>query len=93
MNKCPICGSKNYKFQFWTEFGWGIVEQHGYCEQCGYTINQAYSDTIDGFTPPIKKGGKGYQGRYIKKNIRKRKRYKRKYNIKYSNDDYVLSFI
>lgn len=93
MERCPICHSSKYKYQYWTEFGWGTVEQHGYCDQCGYIVDQAYSRPISGHVLPIRKGSKRLDGIYIKKNIRKRKRYKRKFNIKYDNRSYWLGFI
>ncbi len=45
--KCPICGYKKYRYTRYTEMDWGTVEQHGYCERCGYTIEQAYSLPVD----------------------------------------------
>ena len=41
---CPICKSKEWKYTHYTEECWGIVEQHGYCNHCGYMIEQCYSD-------------------------------------------------
>ena len=91
--ECPICKSLKYKYVEYTEWSFGIVERHGSCPQCGYTIEQAYSKPIEGFTPPIKKGKKGYKNKYIPKNIRKRKRHKRKFAIKYGDKDWILSYI
>jgi RNA polymerase subunit RPABC4/transcription elongation factor Spt4 len=51
-NVCPVCHSSKYKYQYWTEFGWGTVEQHGYCDQCGYIVDQAYSQPISGHELP-----------------------------------------
>ena len=91
--KCPICGYKKFKDEHYTEGWFGIVEQHCYCDRCGYTIEQAYSEPIGGFRPPIRRGGKDSQGVYHPKNRRKRARVKRKYGIKYSNEDRMLMFI
>jgi hypothetical protein len=93
LHKCPICEYKKYRYTRYTEMEWGTVEQHGYCERCGYTIEQAYSHPIDGFYPPIRRGGKDYKGVYSPKNWRKRARVKRKYGIKYGNKDWMLMYI
>lgn len=93
MTKCPICGYKKFKDEHYAEEGYGIVEQHCYCDRCGYMIGQCYSEPIDGFYPPIKRGSKDYKGIYHPKNWRKRKRMKRKYNIKYGNKNWMLIFI
>ena len=90
---CPVCDYNKYRYVYYTEWGWGTVEQHGYCERCGYTVEQAYSETIVGFTLPARRGWRDRFGKYHEKNIRKRKRMKRKYNIKYSNEDWMLNFI
>lgn len=90
---CPVCGYREYKYIQYTEFGWGTVEQHGYCDRCGYTIEQSYSPTIEGFQPPIRRGGRDYKGIYHSKNWRKRVRMKRKYGIKYGNNDWMLALI
>jgi len=79
---CPFCGSDQYQYKYWAEEYWGIVEQHGYCDRCGYTIEQAYSAAIDGFMPDIKRGFKDFNGHYHPKNTRKRARIRRKYHIK-----------
>lgn len=94
IEKCPICGSKQYTDRYYTEECWGIVEEHAYCERCGYTIEMAYSEPIVGFYPPLKKGYKNkWNGKYYNKDIRKRKRMKRKYNIKYDSKNLWLSQI
>lgn len=90
--KCPICNYTKYRYVSYAE-EMGIVERHGYCKRCGYTIEQTYSPIIEGFTPPIKRGGRVYKNVYIAKNVRKRKHMKRKHNIKYGNKDYMLMFI
>jgi hypothetical protein len=91
IEKCPVCGGK-FKVEEYTEEYWGVVERHNYCDRCGYREEQCYSEVLYGFEPPIRKGGKGYK-KYIKKNIRKRKRIKRKYNIKYGNKDWIFNYI
>ena len=91
--KCPICSYKKYKDVHYTEECYGIVEQHCYCDRCGFVIEQAYSEPIYGFYPPTRKGYKDHNGVYHPKNIKRRKRMKRKYNIKYSNDDWKLTLI
>lgn len=90
---CPMCGSKKYKYVSYSEFGWGIVEQHGYCDRCGYTIEQAYSQSIDGIEYPIRKGFRDYYGKYHAKNVHRRNRIARKYNLKHQPTDWILSKI
>ena len=77
---CPICGSKTFDYISYSEWGWGIVEQHGYCVRCGYCIQQAYSPVVDGFLD-IKKGFKTKSGNYIPKDIKRHKRIRRKLGI------------
>lgn len=43
-----------------------IVERHGFCPQCGYVIEQAYSPIVECFYD-IKKGHKCPNGTYIQK--------------------------
>ena len=93
VNKCPICGYEGFKDIHYTEEYWGIVEQHCYCDRCGYVVEQCYSKPIEGFYPPIRSGCKDHNGVYHPKNWRKRKRIKRKYGIKYGNKDWMLQFI
>lgn len=78
MRKCPICGSDKYQYVSFTEDYWGIVEQHGYCERCGYCIEQVYSPTMEGYMD-IKKGFKTRDG-YVEKNAKKHRRFRRKCN-------------
>lgn len=90
---CPICKYKKYKYEYY--YGkicgaYEIVEQHGYCERCGYVIEQAYSSVIEGFMPPRKRGRKLADGTYLPSNKRKRKHLKRKYNIKYFNNNFFV---
>ena len=80
LEKCPICGSKTYDYCSYLEFGWGIVEQHGFCRRCGYVLEQAYSDAYDCFLD-IKKGFKRPDGVYVPKDVRKHKRIRRKLKI------------
>lgn len=78
---CPICKSKAFDYCSYSEWGWGIVEQHGICNRCGYCIEQAYSPSMEGFED-IKKGFKNYYGEYFPKNIKKHKRIRRKLEIR-----------
>ena len=92
-NECPVCGFKGYQYVQYSEEYWGVVEQHGYCDRCGYMVEQAYSDSIDGFVPELTRGYKDREGVYHPKNTRKRARIHKKYGIKHSNSDYYLQFI
>ena len=68
--KCPICDSSNYRSRTYAEECWGIVEEHSYCPQCGYTIEMCYSDPVVGFMPSLAKGYKNkYDNRYYPKNV------------------------
>lgn len=78
---CPICKSKSFDYCSYSEWGWGIVEQHGYCDRCGYIIEQAYSSSMDAFLD-ITKGFKNGIGEYVSKNVRRHKRIRRKLNLK-----------
>ncbi|MDE7425734.1 MAG: hypothetical protein K2N51_18905 [Lachnospiraceae bacterium] len=78
---CPICKSKTFDYYSYSEWGWGIVEQHGYCNRCGYIIEQAYSPCMEAFLD-VTKGFKNGIGEYVSKNIRKHKRIRRKLNLK-----------
>lgn len=92
--RCPICNSKNYKSVIYTEEFGRIVEEHSFCDRCGYMVEMAYGKPIVGFYPPLRRGYRNkYNGVYYAKNIRKRKRIKRKFGIKYSVEDRMLSQI
>lgn len=78
---CPICGSNTFNYISYSEYCWGIVEQHGYCNRCGYIIEQAYSPVHEAFWD-IKKGFKDSSGKYHPKNVKKHKRIRRKMNVK-----------
>ena len=78
--KCPMCESQTFDYCSYSEC-YGIVEQHGYCDRCGYTVNQAYSSVFEAFYD-TKKGFKNYFGEYCPKNVKKHKRVRRKLNIK-----------
>ncbi len=86
---CPICGSTRFEFTSYSEAGWGTVERHGWCGQCGYFEEQAYGPVLCGHSEPTRRGRK-VEGKYFPKNIRKRLRYKRKFEIKYSSNDFIL---
>ena len=47
--KCPVCGKYN-KYWSSSEWGFGTVEQHYYCDRCTYFIEQAYSPVCDGIS-------------------------------------------
>lgn len=81
LTNCPICQSKTFDYISYSEYGWGTVEQHGYCNRCGYTIHQAYSPVYEAFHD-IKRGFKDYYGNYHPKNVKKHKRARRKSNVK-----------
>ena len=40
--ECPVCGEP-VEIVSYTEYGWGTVEQHGYCKNCTWTVDQCYS--------------------------------------------------
>ena len=78
---CPICGYKYFEYCSDSMWGWGTVEQHGYCERCGYIVEQAYSPIYEAFWDVIK----GYQhpdGHYVSKNIKRHRRIRRKLNVR-----------
>lgn len=78
--KCPICKSQTFDYCSYSEFGWGTVEQHGYCDRCGYTVEQAYSGTLEAFCD-TNKGFKNSFGEYYPKNVKKHKKIRSKLNI------------
>ncbi len=78
---CPICGYKYFEYVSYSECGWGTVERHGHCEQCGYVVEQAYSDVYEAFWDIIK-GYKDYKGNYHPKNVKKHRRVRRKLNVR-----------
>lgn len=93
-SKCPICGYKDYRYVSYSEECWGIVEQHGYCERCGYIVEQAYSAVVEGFVLDRKRGYRNnYTGEYYPSNKRKRRRMRRKYHIKHTPNDWWLDMI
>ena len=79
--QCPICQTATFKYVSYAEIGWGIVEQHGFCSRCGYTVEQAYSPVYEGFRD-IKKGFRDGHGNYIPKDFKRHRRIRRKMNIK-----------
>ena len=58
---------------------WGTVEQHWYCDRCGFMVEQAYSIPFECFSDR-KKGFKDCKGIYHAKNVKKHKRARRKCN-------------
>lgn len=79
--ECPICHSKTFEYVSYSEYGWGTVEQHGYCHRCGYIVEQAYSPVYEAFWD-VKRGFKLPDGHYVGKNVKRHKRIRRKKNIK-----------
>lgn len=79
--ECPICKSKTFDYVSYSEYGWGTVEQHGYCHRCGYVVEQAYSPVYDGFWD-VTRGFKLPSGEYAPKNIKRHRRIRRKAGIK-----------
>lgn len=47
--KCPVCGKSN-EYQSWSEWGFGTVEQHYYCDRCTYFVDQVYSPVCVGIS-------------------------------------------
>lgn len=78
---CPVCKSKKFKYVSYEEYGWGIVEQHGYCPRCGYVVQQAYSPIYEAFLD-VKRGFKHPNGYYVPKDVKRHKRIRRKLGVK-----------
>lgn len=81
---CPICKTKTFEYCSYSDNYWGgmvTVEQHGNCTRCGYRLEQAYCEPVEGFFD-IVKGFKNPYGEYFPKNIKKHKRIRRKLGIK-----------
>lgn len=47
IRKCPVCGKEN-EYEAYTEYEWGNVEQHYYCDRCTYFLEQSYSHPYSG---------------------------------------------
>ena len=47
--KCPVCGKEN-EYEYYSEYGWGTVEQHYYCDRCTYFLEQAYGHPVAGIS-------------------------------------------
>ena len=47
--ECPVCGKEN-KYTRYSEFGFGVVELHYYCNRCTYFAEQCYSPVIVGIS-------------------------------------------
>lgn len=78
--KCPICKSRKWHYVSYSEEYWGTVEQHGYCERCGYIVEQAYSKEMLAFVD-TRKGYKLENGKYIEKNEKRHRRIRKKLEI------------
>ena len=76
---CPICHHITYDSVSYSEYGRCTVQQHGYCDRCGYMVEQAYSIPFECFSDR-KKGFKDCKGIYHSKNVKKHKRARRKCN-------------
>lgn len=85
---CPICKSKTFNYISYSEYPYGVVEQHGICNRCGYIVEQEYTQPMYCFLD-IKKGFKNSQGVYYPKDIKKHKRIRCKIGIK--NTDYEIN--
>ena len=88
--ECPICHHQTFEYISFSEECYGTVEQHGYCDKCGYTVEQAYSTVYEAFYD-IKKGYKDVLGRYHPKNVKRHKRIRRRLDTK--NIDVNLSWV
>lgn len=78
--ECPICHHNTFDYISYSEYEWGTtVEQHGYCDRCGYMVEQVYSPSFECFSDR-KKGFKDCKGIYHAKNVKKHKRIRRKCN-------------
>lgn len=86
--RCPICNSRKYEYEAYYDYG-GIIEEHAYCDRCGYFKSWAYSPIVAGFLPIIHHGYVDSCGIRHNKNSRKRKRMKRKFHCNYSNCEYL----
>lgn len=78
---CPICNSPTFEYCSYSEWGWGTVKRHGYCDRCGYVVEQAYSPVYEAFYD-VCRGFKDYYGKYHPKNVKKHRRARRKANIR-----------
>lgn len=92
--KCPICGNADFEYESYGEFGIGTVERHGYCDKCGYAVEQAYSPVYEGFCA-LKRGWKGYDGVYHEKNYKRHRRVRRKHldRVKRVDQSLVVKYI
>ena len=79
--ECPICHAKTFDYVSYSEDPYGTIEQHGYCDRCGYRIEQVYSPILTAFVD-IKRGFKSPFGGYVSKNVKRHKRIRRKLGIK-----------
>jgi len=49
LRKCLVCGKEN-KYTSYSEWGFGTVEQHYYCDRCTYFVEQVYSPVYVGIS-------------------------------------------
>lgn len=92
VHRCPICKSTKYKYEYATTEFWGVIEQSGYCPDCGYWIEQHYSPACEGFVD-IKRGYRDSNGVYHSKNVRKHKRNRRKHLDKVKQIDMRYNYL
>ena len=78
LSGCPVCGAVAFDYCSYSESGWGIVEQHGYCRRCGYSIEQAYGPAMECFIDTRKGFGHPVSGVYVPKDMRRHRRVRRK---------------
>lgn len=43
---CPICGKSNNRQTWYDDYG--LIEEHYWCDKCGYFFNFAYGETTEG---------------------------------------------
>lgn len=47
--KCPVCG-KEHNVTTYSEYPFGIIEYHFYCDKCTYFADMCYSPVYEGIT-------------------------------------------
>lgn len=69
---CPICNSNNALNDSYYEDSIGLVEQHVFCPDCGYTLHMFYSNPLEWFDD-ITKSITFTDGTTVKNNIERHK--------------------
>ncbi len=90
--KCPGCTTSVERTYYTGEYGC-IEEEYISCPRCGYSSTICFSRPVVGFVSDQKRGFKNQKGKWIGKNVRKRKRIRRKFGIKLSNESRFLDLI